>query len=186
MSEAVNKLLDQGARARLLSDSEKMAIYDELADFLHPLIDDPDASALAVLTNFISVLHNAFPTFFWTGFYRRVADQLLEVGPNQGTLGCLTIAYGRGVCGTVAQSGQTKIVDDVHAEPNHIGCDDKSRSEIVLPLFIGGQLAGVLDVDSALPSAFSAVDQERLEVLLTRLGKALESKDLGGVFALES
>jgi GAF domain-containing protein len=89
------------------------------------------------------------------------------VGPYQGTLGCLRIAFGRGVCGAAAETGQTQVVPDVHAFPGHIACDSRSASEIVAPVFDAhGRLIAVLDVDSDRPAAFDAVDAAGLETIL--------------------
>lgn len=112
------------------------------------------------------------PRFFWTGFY--VVDPQkpseLVVGPYQGTLGCLRIPFGKGVCGAVAASGETLIVPDVHAFPGHIACDSATNSEIVVPVFgAEGELAAVLDVDSTQPDAFDAVDQAGLEAICASL-----------------
>ena len=88
----------------------------------------------------------------------------LVVGPYQGTLACLRIEVGRGVCGTAAAERRTVVVPDVHAFAGHIACDAATRSEIVVPVFAGdGTLAAVLDVDSTESAAFSAVDQAGLE-----------------------
>ncbi|MEL6568917.1 MAG: GAF domain-containing protein [Pseudomonadota bacterium] len=119
------------------------------------------------------LLSQAFaPRFFWTGFY--VVDPLkpedLVVGPYQGTLGCLRIPFGKGVCGAAAATGQTQLVPDVHAFPGHIACDSRSNSEIVVPVFDGeGHLAAVLDVDSTEYNAFDAVDQSGLEAICSGL-----------------
>ena len=89
------------------------------------------------------------------------------VGPYQGSLGCLRIAFGRGVCGAAAQTGQTQLVEDVHAFPGHIACDGRSQSEIVVPVFDAkGQLIAVFDVDSDQPAAFDRIDQLWLERIL--------------------
>jgi len=114
------------------------------------------------------------PRFFWTGFY--MVDPLkpkeLVVGPYQGTLGCLRIPFGRGVCGAVAASGKTLIVPDVHAFPGHIACDSATKSEIVVPVFDAeGKLAAVLDVDSEELDAFDADDQSGLERICASLLK---------------
>jgi GAF domain-containing protein len=91
----------------------------------------------------------------------------LVVGPYQGTLGCLRIAFGRGVCGAAAASGQTQLVPDVHAFPGHIACDGRSQSELVVPVFgPDGALIAVLDVDSDQPAAFDVVDARWLERIL--------------------
>ncbi len=113
-----------------------------------------------------SLVHNAFG-FLWTGFYRVAAPRRLLVGPYQGTLGCLDIEFGRGVCGTAAETGEPVIVDDVLRHANHITCDPRARSEIVLPVFdAAGELLAVFDVDSAEPAAFSDVDRSGLERIL--------------------
>ncbi len=118
--------------------------------------------------------HNFGPRFFWTGFYVVDPDKQAElvVGPYQGTLGCLRIPFGRGVCGAAAASGQTQLVADVHAFPGHIACDSRSQSEIVVPVFgADGKLAAVLDVDSDQPDAFDAEDQAGLEAICSVLLK---------------
>lgn len=115
------------------------------------------------------LLSEAFsPRFFWTGFY--VVDPLkpseLVVGPYQGTLGCLRIPFGKGVCGTSAQTQETLIVPDVHAFPGHIACDSRTNSEIVVPVFdAAGQLAAILDVDSEQLDAFDEIDRSGLEAI---------------------
>ena len=128
-----------------------------------------ETSVTARFATASSVLaHNFAPRFFWTGFY--VVDpekpRELVVGPYQGTLGCLRIPFGRGVCGAAAETGQTQLVPDVEAFPGHIACDSRSRSEIVVPVYSGaGELAAVLDVDSAELDAFDADDQAGLEAI---------------------
>ena len=112
------------------------------------------------------------PRFFWTGFY--LIDPLkpdeLVVGPYQGTLGCLRIPFGKGVCGVAAAERKTQLVPDVHAFPGHIACDSRSNSEIVVPVFDpSGALTGVLDVDSTEYDAFDEVDQHYLERLVDGL-----------------
>jgi GAF domain-containing protein len=112
------------------------------------------------------------PRFFWTGFY--VVDPLKErelvVGPYQGTLGCLRIPFGKGVCGYVAASGEPIIVPDVHEFPGHIACDSASNSEVVVPVFdTEGQLAAVLDVDSSEFDAFDETDLEGLVAICNSL-----------------
>ncbi len=93
-----------------------------------------EADLLACMTSVVCLLHNAFPYYFWTGFYRRVSADELLVGPYQGTLGCLRIRFGRGVCGACAAERRTVVIPDVHAFPGHIACDAASASEIVVPV----------------------------------------------------
>ncbi|MEM0985045.1 MAG: GAF domain-containing protein [Pseudomonadota bacterium] len=115
------------------------------------------------------LLSQAFkPRFFWTGFY--IVDPrdpgTLVVGPYQGTLGCLRIPIGNGVCGTSAERRETVIVPDVDAFPGHIACDAASKSEIVVPVLdASGALAAVLDVDSTERDAFDADDRDGLEAI---------------------
>jgi GAF domain-containing protein len=119
------------------------------------------------------ILRDAFgERFYWTGFY--LVDPLkpteLVVGPYQGTLGCLRIPFGRGVCGAAAQSGETQRVEDVHAFPGHIACDSATNSEIVVPVRDGaGKIAAVLDIDSTQASAFDTIDQTGLEAICADL-----------------
>lgn len=120
-----------------------------------------------------SLLAQAFPErFFWTGFYVVDPDKPSElvVGPYQGTLGCLRIPIGKGVCGAAAQQRATIIVPDVHAFASHIACDSRSNSEIVTPVFDkNGTLAAVLDVDSTEFNAFDEADQAGLEAICADL-----------------
>lgn len=120
-----------------------------------------------------SMLAQAFADrFFWTGFYlvdESKGDELV-VGPYQGTLGCLRIAFGKGVCGAAAAKRQTIVVPDVHAFPGHIACDSRSNSEIVVPVFdSSGALAAVLDVDSTQFDAFDEIDRAGLEAICREL-----------------
>ena len=133
---------------------------------------DGETNRTARMATVASMLADAFPAFFWTGFY--VVDEMepeeLVVGPYQGTLGCLRIPFGRGVCGAAAKTRQTQVVEDVHAFPGHIACDSRSASEIVVPVLDGaGELIAVLDVDATEKAAFDAVDVEALERLMARV-----------------
>ena len=140
--------------------------YRELAAEISS-VNSGETSIVARYATASCLLAEAFrPRFFWTGFY--MVDPLkpneLVVGPYQGTLGCLRIPFGRGVCGAVAASKETLIVPDVHAFPGHIACDSATNSEIVVPVFnADGTLAAVLDVDSTQHDAFDEVDQAGLE-----------------------
>lgn len=115
------------------------------------------------------LLSQAFaPRFFWTGFYVVDPDKAdeLVVGPYQGTLGCLRIPFGKGVCGACAAQEKSILVPDVHAFPGHIACDSRTNSEIVVPVFdANGKLAAVLDVDSEQPDAFDETDLLGLEAI---------------------
>lgn len=134
------------------------------------LAGEPDL--LAGMATIACLLHNAFPYFYWTGFYRRVGPTRLLVGPYQGTMGCLDIDFSRGVCGAAARERRTQLVTDVHAFPGHIACDSASASEIVVPVLdAAGELTAVLDVDSTIPAAFDQTDQRWLERIVALLAE---------------
>ena len=140
--------------------------YAQLAGHIDAVlegIDDP----VAAMATVSCLVHHAFG-HLWTGFYRVVEPgRLLRVGPYQGTLGCLDITFGKGVCGTAAAERRTVVVEDVHAFPGHITCDARSRSEIVVPVLDrNGELIAVFDVDSERPGAFDEADRAGLERLM--------------------
>ena len=151
--------------------ADKAARYAELEEEILAVLDG-EPNRVARMATVASMLADAFPVFFWTGFYVVDADKAdeLVVGPYQGTLGCLRIAFGRGVCGAAARDRATQIVDDVHAFPGHIACDPRSASEIVVPVFdASGALIAVFDVDATETSAFDATDAGALERLMARV-----------------
>ena len=144
----------------------KRTAYDECYDAIAAIWRDEGGQTLddiALMATITSVLANRFEHFFWTGFYRLV-DGRLVVGPYMGTVGCLQIEIGRGVCGTAAAQRKTIIVPDVNQFPGHIACDPNSKSEIVVPVFGPDRdLIAVLDVDSDRLDAFHEEDQAGLE-----------------------
>ncbi len=146
----------------------KADIYAELLPQIEALLA-AESDLIANQANIAAVLHQAF-AFHWVGFYRVQKDELV-LGPFQGPLACTRIAKGKGVCGSAWQQSATIVVPDVDQFPGHIACSSLSRSEIVVPYFDrNGEVAGVLDVDSEYPDAFSAIDQlwlEKIAALLT-------------------
>lgn len=155
--------------ARVLRAAEKQRVYGELLPQIQAVVA-PERDLLACMASIVCLLHNAIPYFYWTGFYRRVEPRLLRVGPYQGTLGCIDIPFGRGVCGASASEERTMIVPDVTAFPGHIACDAASVSEIVVPAFDeSGNLFAVLDVDSTLTDAFDETDARYLETVVALL-----------------
>ena len=151
--------------------AEKTARYGELAEMIAAVLEgEPDPVARMATVG--SMLASTFAHFYWTGFYvvdPSKGDELV-VGPYQGTLGCLRIAFGRGVCGKAAVTGEIQIVDDVNAFPDHIACDALSVSEIVVPVRdAGGRLIAVLDVDATVPAAFDQVDAAGLEAIVKQV-----------------
>ncbi len=122
---------------------------------------------ITAMSTMAALIHHGFG-HLWTGFYRVVEPQrLLRVGPYQGTVGCLEINWGRGVCGTAAAEQRTVLVPDVSLFPGHIACDVRARSEIVVPV-VGPdeRLIAVLDVDSDRLGAFDDEDRRGLEKIV--------------------
>jgi GAF domain-containing protein len=150
---------------------DRQAAYADLAAHIEAVLEGID-DRIAEMATVSSLVHHAFG-HLWTGFYRVVENgRLLRVGPYQGTLGCLEIAFGRGVCGTAAAEGRTIIVEDVDTFPGHITCDSRSRSEIVVPVRDPrGDLLAVFDVDSEQTGAFDARDAAGLEAILQRFAR---------------
>ena len=130
-----------------------------------------EKNTISIMSTLCGLLKQTFEDFYWVGFY--VEDKgVLKIGPYQGTLGCLTIQPERGVCGKAYRMNTTQIVDYVHKNTEHISCDPKSNSEIVVPLTnINNKVFAVLDVDSEKVGAFDAFDQEYLELFLKRFFK---------------
>lgn len=126
---------------------------------------------IANAAQFSAFVYHELEGLNWAGFYL-VKDDELVLGPFQGKVACVRIAFGRGVCGAAAASRQTQRVEDVHAFPGHIACDSASNSELVVPLIKEGRLIGVLDLDSPRVGRFSEADQHGIEALAEVLLRA--------------
>ena len=127
---------------------------------------------VANLANVSALIYTTLEQLNWAGFYLAEGGKLV-LGPFQGRPACIEIPWGRGVCGTAAAQDATQLVPDVHAFPGHIACDCASRSEIVVPLHGGGEVIGVLDIDSPVEARFSEEDRAGLEALCAVLEKHL-------------
>lgn len=151
-----------------MNAEQKAARYEEAAREVAAVIDG-ETNIVARMATVSNILHHAFEHYFWTGFYvvdPEKPDELV-IGPYQGTLGCLRIPFGKGVCGAAAAMRETQVVDDVHAFPGHIACDARSQSEIVVPVINGaGELIAVFDVDSDKKAMFDEIDRCGLETIL--------------------
>ena len=150
-----------------LRGAPKARAYQELCGHSQAILEGI-SDEIAGMATIAALVHHAFG-HLWTGFYRVVeAGQLLRVGPYQGSLGCIDITFGRGVCGTAAAEMRTIIVPDVQKFPGHITCDARSRSEIVVPVTgSNGELIAVFDVDSEQLSAFDEDDARGLSSLMS-------------------
>ncbi|MBF5044058.1 GAF domain-containing protein [Aggregicoccus sp. 17bor-14] len=155
-----------------LRGKPKAEAYAELKRHTEAVLEGIDDD-IAGMSTMSCLLHHAFG-HLWTGFYRVVTPgKLLRVGPYQGTLGCLEITFGKGVCGTSAAEGKTLVVEDVHAFPGHITCDGRSASEIVVPVFgKNRELIAVLDIDSEHKAAFDQEDRRHLEEMMGWFSRA--------------
>jgi GAF domain-containing protein len=150
---------------------QKQALYLEAEKELIS-ITEGEKNVTALMATVSCILAQKFDYYFWTGFYivDPEKENELVVGPYQGTLGCLRIPFGRGVCGTAAATLETQLVEYVHAFPGHIACDSRSNSEIVVPVLnTQGQLIAVLDVDSVDIGSFDETDRVALETLMQRI-----------------
>jgi L-methionine (R)-S-oxide reductase len=158
LSDGENPALPTGQKM------EKQKNYDSLKKEIKAVLGD-ELDPIVWMATLACMIRNA-TGHFWVGFYR-VVDGELAIGPYQGTLGCLRIAFDRGVCGACATRKETIIVPDVHEFPGHIACDAQSQSEIVAPVFDrNGKLRAVLDIDSTERNAFDDCDRENLELIV--------------------
>jgi L-methionine (R)-S-oxide reductase len=137
--------------------------YAELARDLRALLAG-EKDLIANAANTSALIFDALPDLNWAGFYLYKSGELV-LGPFQGKPACVRIGLGKGVCGTAAARRETVLVEDVHQFPGHIACDSASNSEIVVPLVRGGELLGVLDLDSPVLRRFGAHDQRGIEEL---------------------
>lgn len=166
MSEGI--LLAKVARGTLMPEAARLARLQEALPQIEAALQG-EADEVAVQATLACLLWEALSQVNWCGFYRRVDEAMLAVGPYQGGMGCLRIPFGKGVCGACARTGTTQLVPDVHAFPGHIACDDATRSELVIPVTIRGRLKAVLDLDSPHPGGFSEGEARVLEGLLARV-----------------
>jgi GAF domain-containing protein len=155
-----------------LTGLPKQKAYDELESHID-LVLDGVRDEIAEMSTVSALIHHGFG-HLWTGFYRVVEPgKRLLVGPYQGALGCLEIAFGSGVCGTAAAEGRSVVVPDVNDFPGHITCDSRARSEIVVPVRgPAGELIAVLDIDSAETDTFEDTDREALERIVQRFARS--------------
>jgi L-methionine (R)-S-oxide reductase len=156
---------------RIDATQPKRELYAEMTEQLAGLIAG-ERDFIANLANASSLLFYTLPDLNWAGFYL-MKDGELVVGPFQGRTACVRIALGKGVCGTAAALREAVIVPNVHEFPGHIACDSASNSEIVIPMIRGGELLGVLDVDSPNLARFDEEDREGLEHFVNVLTRAL-------------
>ena len=159
--------MEQSFRTNIINKEEKYQHF--LPDW--QLLISGETDETAVLANTSAALREAFG-FFWIGFYL-VKNGELVLGPFQGDVACYRIRKGRGVCGTEWAEAQTQVVPDVEQFPGHIACSSLSKSEIVVPIFQGDEVIGVLDIDSDQHATFDETDRIYLEKMMEILSKQL-------------
>lgn len=127
---------------------------------------EPDL--IANLSNVSAALNQYLDRINWVGFYLMKQGELV-LGPFQGKPACIRIPVGRGVCGAAVSTGETQLIDDVHAFPGHIACDAASNSELVVPVIVNNEVVGVLDIDSPEISRFTKAIQSEMEAVVAVL-----------------
>lgn len=156
-----------------LKTAERYRQLVEAADAL--TAGEPDG--VANMANVAALIWEFVPNLNWAGFYRvgknGAGDSELVLGPFVGRPACIRIPIGQGVCGTAAATGETQLVEDVHAFPGHIACDALSRSELVVPILSGGTVIAVIDLDSPSPARFQTDDAEGIEKLAELLANRI-------------
>ncbi|MDR2708863.1 MAG: GAF domain-containing protein [Elusimicrobiota bacterium] len=143
----------------IVTKTKKSQKYIQLLAGVTELLKD-STDLISAMANLAAALKYSF-NFFWVGFYLVNGDKL-TLGPFQGPIACMEIPFGKGVCGSAWQNKKTIIVEDVNKFPGHIACNSASKSEIVLCVFDGQKVIGVLDIDSDKLASFDAVDEKYL------------------------
>lgn len=148
--------------------------YQDLLETAQALLES-QPNRIALLSNASAFLYASFDRINWVGFYL-FDSEVLTVGPFQGKVACSVIPLGKGVCGESAQRRITMVIKDVHKHPNHIACDENSRSEVVVPIFIHDKLFGVLDVDSPVENRFDSEIVSFFEEFVRLLIKTIDKQ----------
>ena len=143
----------------------KQQTYRQLIKRLDALCEG-ESDYVAIMATIACELFHAFEQFDWVGFYRNIGAETLKIGPYQGTHGCLTIPFSKGICGKCARESAVQNIPDVSQVPDHIACSSTTKSELVLPITDqDGRLIAVLDIDSNTAAAFDEIDEANLKAL---------------------
>lgn len=153
------------------ADTPKPEAYRQLVDAARALTDG-ESDGVANMANIAALLWEYLPDLNWSGFYRAIDGELV-LGPFIGRPACIRIPFGQGVCGTAAESGESQLVEDVHAFPGHIACDSQSAAELVVPVMRGGNVVAVIDLDSPTKGRFDAEDRDGIEALAMAIGERI-------------
>ena len=158
------------------SVSKTVEVRQELARLISAI-----GSAEDFMWEVVKLLHDRMLKYNWVGFYMVEKDPstntpVLVLGPFQGPMTPHTrIPMNQGLCGAAASTGKTLVVDDVSQDPRYLACTIETKSEIVVPIFVAGEVVGELDIDSHFPAAFSQEDRELVEHCASLVGRHLEN-----------
>jgi GAF domain-containing protein len=148
---------------QIVKGQSKVETYELMLKQAEVLIDNR-CDYITNLANLSALIYYSLENLNWAGFYLLKGDSL-HLGPFQGEVACTIIGVGQGVCGTAVKSKETIVVPNVHEFPGHIACSSASNSEIVVPIFIGSNIYGVIDLDSTAFNNFDETDKKYLEQL---------------------
>ena len=154
---------------RIKRQDDAEANYKLMAYMAKRVLED-ESDIIACLSNISAVINGYMHDTNWVGFYLAKGSELV-LGPFQGLPACVRISFGKGVCGTAAATQKTQIVSDVEKFPGHIACDSASKSEIVIPIVVDGEVFGVLDVDAPVLSRFGALEDKYLSEIVSLIEK---------------
>lgn len=146
-----------------ITGNSKEEIYNSLYENII-LLTEGETNVIANMANITAAIKETFG-FLWVGFYIVDGNELI-LGPFQGPIACTRIRKGRGVCGTSWSNEKTLIVPDVNEFPGHISCNPKSKSEIVIPVFVNNNIYAVLDIDSDQLNTFDDTDEKYLKKIV--------------------
>ena len=152
---------------RIKKQDDNEANYKLMAYMAKRVLED-ESDIIACLSNISAVINGYMSDINWVGFYRALGNELV-LGPFQGLPACVRISFGKGVCGTATATQKTQVVRDVEEFPGHIACDAASKSEIVIPIIVDGEVFGVLDVDAPVLGRFGALEEKYLTEIVRLL-----------------
>jgi GAF domain-containing protein len=142
---------------------EKTGLREDLRSEIETLVASgaPDDE---VLNEVVRRIHEAHPSWDWSGIYLLTGD-VLVLGPRTAPADHSRIGIGEGVCGTAVSEGRNQIVEDVREVENYLACSLHTRSEIVVLIRDDDKIVGEFDIDSDTVGAFTHEDEALLEEL---------------------
>jgi L-methionine (R)-S-oxide reductase len=147
--------------------------FENLKPIVSEIVINDSITREEKLLAICQLLTDSVSYYNWVGFYfANHETQTLHLGPYVGAPTDHTvIPFGKGICGQVAVSNSNFVVPDVSAQDNYIACSFTVKSEIVVPLFVGGINIGQIDIDSHELDPFSEADERFLEYVNEEVAK---------------